>query len=178
MADCHTGQWYRSSSRFGTLFHAHLAAAQESSGKLVSMLKQQSALWAREHGADYLLVDGPPGIGCPVIAACAGADLALVVVEPTVSGRHDMERVLQLSGHFGLQPAVLVNKADINSETADEVVAYCEERDVPVVGRVPFDPVVTRAMVQGLPVTAVDNDTITPRLANAWQDIKSLLDET
>ncbi|MCD6518691.1 MAG: ATP-binding protein, partial [Anaerolineae bacterium] len=94
MEDRQSGLWFRSETRFGPLFHAHLFAGQENSGKLVTVVKQQANLWAIDHDADYVIVDGPPGIGCPVIAASAGAHLALLVVEPTVSGIHDLERAL------------------------------------------------------------------------------------
>ncbi len=108
------GLWFRSDTRFGPLFHAHLFAAQENSGKLVTLVKQHGRLLALDEGCELLIVDGPPGIGCPVISASAGADLALLVVEPTVSGIHDLERALGTVNHFGVPAMVCINKADLN----------------------------------------------------------------
>ena len=148
------GRWFHSDTRFGPLFHAHLFAAQENSGKLVTLVKQQGRLRALDEGRQLLIVDGPPGIGCPVISASAGADLALLVVEPTVSGVHDLERILATTDHFGVPALVCINKVDINPGRAAEVEAFCASRGIEVVGRIPFDTVVTEAMVQGQPVTA------------------------
>ena len=154
MQEQRSGRWFRSDTRYGPLFHAHLSAGQENSGKLVSTVKQQAALWAIDTDAPLLLIDGPPGIGCPVISASAGADLALLVVEPTVSGIHDLERVMATVVHFQVAAMVAINKADLNPARADEIAAYCAGQGVPVVGRIPYDTVVTEAMVQGEPVTA------------------------
>ncbi|MEJ2556968.1 MAG: ATP-binding protein, partial [Anaerolineae bacterium] len=107
------GQWFRSNSRYGPLFHAALRPAQENSGKLVTMVKQQARLLALDEGYDLVIVDGPPGIGCPVISAASGADLALIVAEPTAAGIHDLERVLQTTEHFNLPALVCINKADL-----------------------------------------------------------------
>ena len=112
------GLWFRSDTRFGPLFHAHLFAAQENSGKLVTMVKQQARLLALDGGYNLVIVDGPPGIGCPVISAVSGADLALIVTEPTVAGAHDLERVLKTTRHFGVRALVCINKADLHLEGA------------------------------------------------------------
>ena len=135
MEEQQAGLWFRSDTRFGPLFHAHLFAGQENSGKLVTMVKQQGRLLALDTDAAMLLVDGPPGIGCPVISASAGADMALLVVEPTVSGTHDLERVLATTEHFGVPAMVVVNKADLNPANTEQIAAFCEERGVPMVGR-------------------------------------------
>ncbi|MBN1873398.1 MAG: ATP-binding protein [Anaerolineae bacterium] len=147
------GRWFRSDTRFGPLYHAHLFAGRENSGKLVTLVKQQARLRALDTGADLLLVDGPPGIGCPVISASAGADMALLVVEPTVSGVHDLERVLATTEHFGVPAGVIINKADLNPARSAEIVAFCEARGVDVMGQLPYDDAVTKAMVAGWTVT-------------------------
>ena len=147
------GIWFRSDTRLGPLFHAHLFAGQENSGKLVTLVKQQGRLCALDEGRDLLIVDGPPGIGCPVISASAGADLALLVTEPTLSGIHDLERVLATVNHFRVPALVCINKADLNPVHSGAIQAYCHEQGIEVVGRLPYDTVVTDAMVQGLPVT-------------------------
>lgn len=175
MEEQHAGRWFRSDSRFGPLFHAHLFAGQENSGKLVTLVKQQGRLLALDTRAELLLVDGPPGIGCPVIAASAGADMALLVVEPTVSGAHDLGRILGTAEHFGVPALVVINKADLNPRRADEIAAACAQRGVEVVGRIPYDDVVTKAMVQGQPVTVFTDGPVTEALRGVWSRIRERL---
>lgn len=171
MEDRESGRWYRSKTRFGPLFHARLFPGQENSGKLVTLVKQQARLWALDTGADLVLVDGPPGIGCPVIAAAAGADLALLVAEPTVSGVHDLERILATTEHFGIPAQVVLNKADLNPGRADEIRAFCARRGVPVVGSIPYDVVVTEAMVLGRTVTEYADGPVSRALEEIWGKI-------
>lgn len=148
------GEWFRSESLYGPLFHAALIPAQENSGKLVTLVKQNARLLAMDDGFDLVLVDGPPGIGCPVISAASGADLALIVAEPTAAGVHDMRRVLQTTDHFGVQALVCINKTDIYPQGAAEIEAFCQEEGIQIVGQIPFDLTVTEAMVQGQTITA------------------------
>ena len=169
------GLWFRSRTRFGPLFHAHLFAGQENSGQLVTLVKQQGRLLAIDTGAELLIVDGPPGIGCPVISASAGADMALLVAEPTVSGVHDLERVLATTDHFGVPALVCVNKADINPTRTEEVASFCAERGIELVGRIPFDTVVTKAMVEGQPVTAFEDGDVSRSLRELWARIREAL---
>jgi len=177
LQDRRSGLWFRSETRFGMLFHAHLFAGQENSGKLVTMVKQQATLWGVEHGADYVIVDGPPGIGCPVIAACSGADLALLVVEPTISGVHDLERILATTRHFRVPAAVVVNKHDINPDRTAEIAHYCAKETVPLVGRIPFDTAVTEAMVHGEPITAYDaTRAVSQDLKRTWRALRDTLE--
>ncbi len=175
MEDQLAGRWFRSESRFGPLFHAHLFAGQENSGKLVTLVKQQGRLLASDTGAKLLLVDGPPGIGCPVISASAGADMALLVVEPTVAGVHDLERVLGTTEHFGVPALVVINKADLNSSRSNEVADFCTRRGIEIVGRIPYDTVVTEAMVQGRPVTAYTDGAVSAALRHVWERVKARL---
>ncbi len=174
MEEQRDGQWFRSDTRFGPLFHAHLFAGQENSGKLVTLVKQQARRWAQDLEAALVLVDGPPGIGCPVISASSGMDLALHVVEPTVSGAHDLERVMGTTDHFDVPSLVLINKADLNPARSQEIAAFCTQRGVEVVGRIPYDTVVTEAMVEGHPVTEyVDgDDPVTAALRGVWERVK------
>jgi MinD superfamily P-loop ATPase len=175
MEEQHAGRWFRSGTRFGPLFHAHLFAGQENSGKLVTLVKQQGRLLASDTGAELLLVDGPPGIGCPVISASAGADMALHVVEPTVSGVHDLERIIATTDHFGVPSLVAINKADLNPARSEEIAAFCAERGAEIVGRVPYDDVVTEAMVQGQPVTAYTDGPVTEALKGMWSRVRNLI---
>ncbi len=170
------GFWFRSETRFGPLFHAHLFAAQENSGKLVTMVKQQGRLLAQDEGRELLIVDGPPGIGCPVISANAGADLALLVTEPTVSGIHDLERILGTVNHFRVPALVLINKADVNPACTANIEAYCRARGIALVGKLPYDTVVTEAMVQGQPVTVYQPEGAMARaLREVWGQVQKRL---
>jgi len=175
MEEVQSGLWFRSDSRFGPLFHAHLFAGQENSGKLVTIVKQQARHLALDSEAAMLLIDGPPGIGCPVISASAGADMALLVVEPTISGVHDLDRMMATTDFFGIPSLVVVNKADINPARVAEVISFCAERGVDVMGRIPYDPVVTSAMVQGVPVTAFADGPVTEALKDVWKLLSNRL---
>ena len=175
MEEQQAGLWFRSDTRFGPLYHAHLFAAQENSGKLVTLVKQQARLRGLDTGAALVVVDGPPGIGCPVISASAGMDLALHVVEPTVSGVHDLERIMGTTDHFGVPSLVAINKADLNPARAGEIAAFCAGRGVEVVGRIPYDDVVTEAMVQGQPVTDYTDGPVTEALQRMWSRVRDLI---
>ena len=164
------GRWYRSESRYGQLIHADLYPAQENSGKLVTLVKQNARLLALDTGCQLVIVDGPPGIGCPVIAAAAGADLALVITEPSVAGIHDLARALETTAHFRIPALVLINKADIYPEGSAQIEAVCAEMGVEIIGSIPFDPAVTAAMINGEPVTAYNPDApASQAMRAAWQ---------
>lgn len=175
MEEQRDGQWFRSATRFGPLFHAHLFAGRENSGKLVTLVKQQARLLGQDTGAALLVVDGPPGIGCPVISACSGMDLALHVVEPTVSGVHDLERILATADHFGVRSLVAINKADLNPARSDGIAALCAEQGVELAGRIPYDTIVTEAMVQGHPVTEHTDSLVTEALQDVWVQVRERL---
>lgn len=170
------GQWYRSKSRYGPLFHADLKPAQENSGKLVTLVKQQARLAALDGEYPLLIVDGPPGIGCPVISAVSGADLALVVTEPTAAGIHDMQRIVETTAHFRVPTMVCINKVDLYPAAVDEIETYCREKNLPLVGRIPFDKTVTQAMMNGEPVTAYKPDSPASQAIIAlWQKLSAVL---
>lgn len=149
------GLWFQSESSSGALFHAELFPGRENSGKLVTLVKQQGRLFAEENGRDLVIIDGPPGIGCPVISACAGVDLGLVVTEPGLSGLHDLTRVLQTLAHFKIPTVICINKADLYEDGAREILFFAAEQDIEVVGEIPFDESVSQAVLQGVPVTAL-----------------------
>jgi MinD superfamily P-loop ATPase len=178
MEEQNAGQWFRSDSRFGPLFHAALRPAQENSGKLVTMVRQQARLLAMDEAYHLVLIDGPPGIGCPVISAVSGADMAMIVAEPTAAGVHDMQRVLETTDHFGVQAIVCINKADIYPEGAAQIRTFCEENGIEVIGEVPYDPVVTEAMLQGQSVTAYRlGSPASQALSKIWDKVIALLEE-
>jgi len=175
MEEPQDGVWFRSDTAFGPLVHAHLFAGQENSGKLVSEVREQARKVASAGGHEYIIIDGPPGIGCAVIAAATGVNLVLVVTEPTVSGIHDLERVLGVTEHFNIPALVCVNKYDINVEKAQEISDYCAQRGIEVVGLIRFDTVVTEAMVQGKPVTAHEHGSVSEELQRVWKRVQATL---
>ncbi len=166
------GQWYISDTRLGPMVHAHLAIAEENSGKLVTLIRQEAKKLAEKKGWDLMITDGPPGVGCPVIASIGGASALLIVTEPTVSGLHDMDRAAQLAVHFKVPGMVCVNKYDLNPEKAAEIETRAAFYHMNVVGRIAFDPVFTQAMVQGqtLPEYAPQAD-VTRQVKEIWQQI-------
>ncbi len=153
------GKFYASDSRYGPMYHANLYPGQENSGKLVTLVKQRARLKALDENRELVIVDGPPGIGCPVISAISGAYLALIVAEPTVAGVHDMQRALRTVQHFGVKALVCINKADLYPKAADEIESFCQDNGIQMVGRIPFDLTVATAIVHGEPVTAFGPDT-------------------
>jgi len=170
------GHWFRSDSRYGPLIHAALRPAQENSGKLVTLVKQQARLLAMDEQYPLIIVDGPPGIGCPVISAVSGANMALVIAEPTVSGVHDMERALEMTRHFHVPAAVCINKADIFLDGANQIEEYCQKQNIEVMGRIPFDSTVTEAMVRGEPVTAFrPKSPASIAIKQIWQNIVKMM---
>ena len=142
------GEWFVSDTRCGPMVHARLGIAEENSGKLVTLVRQEARKIADDRNLGLILTDGPPGVGCPVIASIGGASAVLIVTEPTVSCKHDMERVAQLAAHFKIPALVCVNKFDLNLELTREIEKYAGENGIDCLGRIPFDPVFTKAMIQ------------------------------
>ena len=151
-----SGEWMLSETRCGPMVHARLGLAAENSGKLVATVRGEARRIAAENGNGLIIVDGPPGIGCPVISSLTGATLALVVTEPTVSGEHDLERVLALTKHFSIPTAVCVNKWDINPEMAERIERKARGADARIVGRIRYDSAVTAAQIRELAVVETD----------------------
>jgi MinD superfamily P-loop ATPase len=144
-----SGYAYISKIKYGFMAHALLNPGESNSGKLVTMVRQNAKLLAEKERNNLIIIDGPPGIGCPVIASVTGVDAGLVVTEPTMSGIHDLERALRLLRHFNVRPFVCINMYDVNEENTNKISRFCEENGVEVVGNIPFNPVVTEAMVNG-----------------------------
>jgi MinD superfamily P-loop ATPase len=142
-----SGQVFYSETRFGPMAHARLGVGEEASGKLVSAVRSNAKKLAEQYNKDLIIIDGPPGTGCSAIAAITGTDLVLVVVEPTVSGIHDMKRVLELAAHFMIPAFVCINKYDINEETTRLIEEFCTDTGVPVLGRLPYNDIATKAML-------------------------------
>ena len=168
------GEWYVSATRFGPMVHARLGIAEENSGRLVSLVRTKTRQLAEARGLELILTDGPPGIGCPVIAAIGGATALVIVVEPTVSGIHDMERVVDLAAHFRVPGMVIVNKFDLNVGMTEAIEQLAEKRNILVLGRVPFDPVFTLSMVQGQTLFGYGEESPTRRVVrDIWAKIVS-----
>ena len=147
------GDWFHSITPYGHLFHAELFPAAENTGKLVTLVKQHAKLYAEDHHLPLMIVDGPPGIGCPVISASAGADLALLVAEPGVSGIHDLNRIIRTLEHFNIPIKICINKADLYPEGTRAIRSLAVSKGHQIIGEIPFDKSIPEAMVQALPIT-------------------------
>jgi len=166
------GQWFISDTRFGPMVHARLGIAEENSGKLVALVRQEAKKLAEKQNLNLLITDGPPGIGCPVIASIGGATALLIVTEPTVSGLHDMERVAQLAAHFKVPGMVCVNKFDLNLDQTQAIEKLAKEKKMAVLGRIPFDLVFTKSMVQGKTIFEYNTESIVGQaVKQIWRKI-------
>jgi MinD superfamily P-loop ATPase len=170
-----SGHWFISETRYGPLVHARLGIAQENSGKLVAQVRQQAKQIAEEQNLEYIISDGPPGIGCPVISSLSGARLALLVTEPTLSGIHDLERVLGVCRHFGIPEVVCINKYDLNNENTRQIEGHCLRQGISIASKIPFDNVVTEALVRGMPVVEYSNGAVSLEIERLWDIISSKL---
>jgi MinD superfamily P-loop ATPase len=176
MKDNLAGHWFVSETRFGPLIHAKLGIAQENSGKLVHLVRQKSKETAQRAGIEVTINDGPPGIGCAVISSLSGASLACIVTEPSISGIHDMERVLSVCRHFSVPALVCVNKYDINEEGTRQIERYCGSEGIDVIARIPFDTKVTEAQVQGVPIVEYTDDRrLIGPIEGAWEAVSARL---
>jgi MinD superfamily P-loop ATPase len=170
-----SGHWFVSDTGYGPLVHARLGIAQENSGKLVAVVRQRAKRIAEEQGLDYIISDGPPGIGCPVISSLSGASLALLVTEPTLSGIHDLERVLGVCRHFGVPALVCINKYDLNEDNARQIETYCLTQGVQVASRIPFDNVVTEALVRAVPVVEYPDGRVSQEIRTLWLKVSEIM---
>jgi MinD superfamily P-loop ATPase len=169
------GKWYISETRLGPMVHAKLGIAEENSGLLVSLVRNQAKVLAEERGLDTIIVDGPPGIGCPVIASITGTSAVLIVTEPTLSGLHDLERVGGLAAHFKIPTLACVNKFDLNEEMSDQIADYCARNHIELVGHIPYDTAVTRAMVAGKSMVEFSDGKVSEAIREIWHKIEQFL---
>jgi MinD superfamily P-loop ATPase len=170
-----SGEWYISDTRFGPLVHARLGIAEDNSGKLVALVRKQAAELAEEKKCDWVIIDGAPGIGCPVIASLSGVDCALVVTEPTLSGLHDADRVIGVARHFGVSTRLVINKFDLNREMTKKIEAYCKKNDIEMIGKIPFDDSVVKAMVRGKTIMEYGNGSVKKDIIKIWEKIQESL---
>lgn len=163
-----SGRLFVSETRWGPFVHARLGAAQENSGKLVTLVRTRARTVAKERELGLMLCDGAPGVGCPVIASLAGADLVLIVTEPTLSGLHDLERVWELTTHFDARVFVCVNKWDLNERLATRIESWAEAQGVGVLSRIRYDSAVTAAQVAGIPLVQYCEEGAAADVRNVW----------
>jgi MinD superfamily P-loop ATPase len=165
------GHWYVSDTRYGPLVHARLGPGKENSGELVAAVRARARKIAREQDAEYILSDGPPGIGCPVISSLSNASLALIVTEPSLSGIHDLERVLAVCRHFRVTSLVCINKHDLDENATRRIRHHCRRAGVEVAAMIPFDTAVTEAVVQGVPPVEYSDGLAARAVVQLWQDV-------
>lgn len=173
MQESLSGEWYISETEYGPMVHAKLGIAEENSGKLVTVVRQNARLIAEKKDLDLVIVDGPPGIGCPVIASITGVDLVMAVTEPTISAISDLERVLSLARHFKIEPVVLINKYDINLENTKRIEKFCQRDGIEIVGQVPFDNTFTQAMIEGKTIVEFANSDLVEEIKSIWEKIRA-----
>ncbi len=169
------GNYYISDTRFGTMIHARLGIGEDNSGKLVTRVRDTAKQIAEENGRGLIIIDGSPGIGCPVIASITGAAAVLIVAEPTVSGFHDLKRVVELINHFRIKGYVCVNKWDLNSDMTEQIEAFAGGNGISVIGKIPYDSDVTRAQIEGKSIVEFSSGQASQEIRTMWEKIKDEL---
>lgn len=166
-----SGDWYRSTTPFGSLIHARLGIAQSNSGRLVTLLRQQARKLSAERGNSQIIIDGPPGIGCPVIASITGAGFVLLVTEPSLTAFHDLKRVLELIRHFDIACGICINKFDINPDLSAEIEKFADRNDVPVLGKIDFDPTITTAQINKSNFVDYSTEVVQNQVKSLWKKL-------
>ena len=169
--DTVNGQWFISETRFGTMVHAKLGIAEENSGKLVSLLRKEAKRIAEEEKKDLIIIDGSPGIGCPVIASITGADIVLIVTEPTLSGKHDLDRVAELAAGFNITTLVAINKFDLNPDMATQIEEDVSKRNIKVIGKIRYDKAFTKAQIMKCSVVEYTGGAVTEDIKTLWRNV-------
>lgn len=169
------GHWMRSETAYGPMFHAELLPGAENSGKLVAELRRAAKTEALEKNCEWLLSDGPPGIGCPVISAATGADFAVAVAEPTLSGLHDMLRLAQLLDGFEIPFALIINKSDLNPEISLRLEDFCRGKNAPLLGKIPFDTAFPDMLREGKTVLDAPDGAASGIIRKIWNNLQSTL---
>lgn len=178
MVEQKVGKLFISSTRFGnTMVHAKLGIGSENSGKLVAEVKKEARKISAEKNTDYIIVDGSPGIGCPVVSSLSGADFVLLVTEPTVSGLHDLRRVYKLVDKFGIKAGCIINKSDLNSDVAGEIEEFVQNEGIIHIGNIPYDDSFTKTMVEGKTVTEANKSMPAQIIVKTWQRIKKTINQ-
>ncbi|MBN1328202.1 MAG: 4Fe-4S binding protein [Candidatus Heimdallarchaeota archaeon] len=166
---------YQAKTRFGPFAYAEMSIGEGNSGRIVDTVRKISREIAEKEQKELIIIDGSPGIGCPVIASITGIDLAIIIVEPTLSGIHDLERVVGITDHFKVKSVVCVNKYDINENNTQAIEDYCEKRNIELIGKIPFDPIVPQSIMKSLSVTEMPENAVAKEIKNVWKKIKEIL---
>lgn len=174
MEENETGEWFISDTRFGTLVHARLGIAEENSGKLVSLVRQKAKEIAEKQSCGWVIIDGAPGIGCPVIASISGVDCALVVTEPTLSGLHDADRVIGVARHFGIPVKLVINKYDLNFDMTEKIEKYCKDNNIELIGKIGFDRSIVKAMVEGKTIVEYPEGKTKGEITRIWKRLSRM----
>jgi MinD superfamily P-loop ATPase len=175
MEEAFSGDWFVSETTYGPFVHARLGIGEENSGKLVTLVRKKATEIAKEKSLNLVLIDGPPGIGCPVTASLAGVNLVLAVTEPTLSGIHDLERILKLAEHFKIPSMICINKFDINLENSDQIVSYAGGNGSKIVGKIPYEPKVVEALVNRKTVMDYPCNQIQGIVQRMWEQVETFL---
>jgi MinD superfamily P-loop ATPase len=175
MEEAFSGDWFVSDTPYGPFVHARLGIGEENSGKLVTVVRKQAMEIAKEKHLGFILIDGPPGIGCPVTASLTGVNLILAITEPTLSGIHDLERILKLAEHFKIPSTVCINKFDINLENTDRIVAYCDKNGSKLIGKIPYEPKVVEALVNTKTVMEYPCNGVERIIHRMWEEVETSL---
>ncbi|MBU1006255.1 MAG: ATP-binding protein [Candidatus Omnitrophica bacterium] len=170
-----SGEWFVSETRFGPMVHAKLGIAEENSGKLVSIVRKKAKELAENNKCDWVIVDGAPGIGCPVIASISGVDCALVITEPTLSGLHDADRVIQVTRHFNIPAKLVINKYDLNIQMSGKIEEYCENNGVQVLGKIGFDKAIVESMVNAKTIVEYCDGKTKKDISDIWDKLEKNL---
>lgn len=174
MVDNDKSRMYSGDFRNGKMVYGRLAPGEENSGKLVNMVREKAKQVAAENKLNHIVIDGPPGIGCAVISSVTGVDHVLIVTEPTISGLHDLKRTLEMVSKFSIKPWVLVNKFDLNADMTNEIEKFCNQNDISIAGRLPFDSVVVDAMVNCKSIVEwAPTSALSETLKSIWNKIIS-----
>jgi len=172
MKDHISGQWYINETKYGPLIHAKLGIAEANSGRLVSLLRKSALEKALINNFETILIDGSPGIGCPVIASLTGVSYALIVTEPTVSAIHDMKRLIELTQHFNIKTGICINKYDINLKLSDSIEEFAQNKQIQVLSKIPYDAGITKAQIKGVPYLEYTQNGISKNIYTLWENLK------
>lgn len=176
MKEMNVGDWYISSTKVeNTMVHAKLGIGAENSGKLVAKVKKEAKQLAEDTNKKYIIVDGSPGIGCPVVSSLSGANYVVLVTEPSVSGLHDLKRVYQLVDKFNLAAGCVINKSDINQEVTNEIIDYLKKKSIKHITNLPYDESFTKAITNGQTIVEYDNGELRDKIVKTWEKVKDLV---
>ena len=177
MEDNLSGEWYISSTKYGPMVHARLGVAEENSGKLVNLVRQKAKEIAEKENKEYVIIDGPPGIGCPVISSISGVDCAIVVTEPSLSAVHDAQRIIKVTQHFDIPVKVIINKFDLNLDLTGKITDYCKQNNIEILGRINYDEDVIKSLVEEKIAVEYSKGKIRGIIEKIWSNLQNTLAE-